>query len=1151
MRPLRLELQGFTCFRDFTVIDFSNLELFAIVGQTGAGKSSILDALTFALFEQTPRLGSKPAKELISQGSQGMSLALEFEASDGRKYRVARTYSSKSSEVRFERFEAEKWVTAVEQIKKKEVAEAIERVVGLDFEGFTRAVLLPQGEFDRFLRGEPKQRRDLLKNLIGLERIEMMQKRSGELAREAKTKSETMQTQLEALADATPDALEALELEQIAQQKALEESLAALGTVRQQLLEAREVHRIETSLGQVKLEIENLEKQNPQIDLAKERLSQARRVAGVLPLLENLLHLEARRQQTISQMTNAQKRLAVAQEEQQQAREALETARDAALDSGRLEALVLQLSSLQPRLERLQALGGRLARQANSQPFSEAAWSKLERLGAELPLLDRIAKALSELERRDKELNGAAKRLEDAQTALLEQQKNLAKLQKQQLEDSAQLKETRLAAAKIPALELTLRRLEALKPKLQRLFELGGDLALTEGGVVFSERAWSRLETVQSELRTHARLIKQQATQKTELELARDELLKWEGQLEESQTRLEGLKIEGKAAAAAQKALEMALEAAKRQNIAAELVRGLSLGDPCPVCQKPLTTLPDLSGSSVPNAQEALDAGLLEVSRLRDEYTRLKEARKNHEFNKTKADKDLTRTEQAMRETAAERQQLEQGWQDVLTDVDDPKSAVQMARAALLAGLASELAGATDLEARIAAILEEKTTLEAAEKKANQQENETRAQLARSQSATEAAQVLLESRFIEQENAQQEKIRLTEQRLGLVSERQDFVVKLEAQLGTSSNPEVALGQVQSALLAGLANELLEAGATNNLSGDIKTLKIQRQQLEQTERQATETFSNKKSATAGLQSAFAAAQQNLELVQQEAQSAQLKTQQQLEQLGFETSQAAQAVALPETKMQELEAGIQQHQQNLIQASRRQRELLHELDGRSLERPLLELEQQIKDLEVSSQSQRGYLGRLEAQKTQLVQHISQAKNLRREQNNFEKRFDVYAALATDLKGNEFQDYLLAGVQQQLLHRASKTMLGITRERYTLEFIDSEFHVRDAWNGLEARGVKTLSGGESFIASLSLALSLSDYLAGNQALGALFLDEGFGTLDADALEMVANTLENLQTQGRMVGVITHVPALAERLPVRLLIEKAQDTSRVSWDS
>jgi exonuclease SbcC len=97
---------------------------------------------------------------------------------------------------------------------------------------------------------------------------------------------------------------------------------------------------------------------------------------------------------------------------------------------------------------------------------------------------------------------------------------------------------------------------------------------------------------------------------------------------------------------------------------------------------------------------------------------------------------------------------------------------------------------------------------------------------------------------------------------------------------------------------------------------------------------------------------------------------------------------------------------------------------------------------------------------------------------------------------------------------------------------------------------RSARTLSGGETFIASLALALALSDTLAGHTALGALFLDEGFGTLDAETLDAVTGVLQALTANGRMVGVISHVAALTERLPARLLVHKGVEGSSVSWD-
>ncbi|MGH3996546.1 MAG: SbcC/MukB-like Walker B domain-containing protein, partial [Pseudonocardiaceae bacterium] len=100
-------------------------------------------------------------------------------------------------------------------------------------------------------------------------------------------------------------------------------------------------------------------------------------------------------------------------------------------------------------------------------------------------------------------------------------------------------------------------------------------------------------------------------------------------------------------------------------------------------------------------------------------------------------------------------------------------------------------------------------------------------------------------------------------------------------------------------------------------------------------------------------------------------------------------------------------------------------------------------------------------------------------------------------------------------------------------------------------EKRPVKTLSGGETFQASLALALALSQHLAGmggSTKLESIFLDEGFGTLDPESLETVAETLETLADGDRLVGVVTHVPALAERIPVLFRVQRDTRTSTVT---
>jgi len=111
--------------------------------------------------------------------------------------------------------------------------------------------------------------------------------------------------------------------------------------------------------------------------------------------------------------------------------------------------------------------------------------------------------------------------------------------------------------------------------------------------------------------------------------------------------------------------------------------------------------------------------------------------------------------------------------------------------------------------------------------------------------------------------------------------------------------------------------------------------------------------------------------------------------------------------------------------------------------------------------------------------------------------------------------------------------------------------ELLVFDQYTGQE-RHVKTLSGGESFKASLSLALGLADVVqnyAGGVSLETMFIDEGFGTLDPESLDQAIEALMDIQSSGRLVGIISHVPELKERIDVRLEVMADQTGSRTEF--
>jgi exonuclease SbcC len=187
------------------------------------------------------------------------------------------------------------------------------------------------------------------------------------------------------------------------------------------------------------------------------------------------------------------------------------------------------------------------------------------------------------------------------------------------------------------------------------------------------------------------------------------------------------------------------------------------------------------------------------------------------------------------------------------------------------------------------------------------------------------------------------------------------------------------------------------------------------------------------------------------------------------------------------------------------------------------------------------------RAEADVARIDEQLDEAERLRTTQRTAVERQQVADLLAGHLAANRFEKWLLDEALQQLVATASTLLGDLTGGAYALA-VDGRsggFGVIDHTNASQVRSARTLSGGETFLASLALALALADQVAGMAGAGAarlesLFLDEGFGTLDPDTLDVVASALDELGARGRMVGVVTHVRELADRLPVRFEVRK-----------
>lgn len=216
MRPLRITMEGFASFADRTVIDLTDVDLFALEGRTGAGKSSVIDAITFALYGRAHRYDARQVSPLLSQSCGTGFVALEFAVGDHtwRAVRVlARTKkSANTKEARLE-LVRDDGTAKVEAASPRSVTDRVGEILGLDFDQFCKVVVLPQGAFAEFLRSTGKERADLLVEILGVDIYRVMGSAARVRNKAAQGRVDIAHARLEPLEGATPEAIKAVHAE--------------------------------------------------------------------------------------------------------------------------------------------------------------------------------------------------------------------------------------------------------------------------------------------------------------------------------------------------------------------------------------------------------------------------------------------------------------------------------------------------------------------------------------------------------------------------------------------------------------------------------------------------------------------------------------------------------------------------------------------------------------------------------------------------------------------------------------------------------------------------------------------------------------------------------------------------------------------------
>ncbi|NBF13500.1 AAA family ATPase [Pseudomonas sp. Fl4BN1] len=1183
---------------DFTAEPLASAGLFAITGPTGAGKSTLLDALCLALFGAVPRLNNigretkvpeidseiltSDPRTLLRRGTGSGYAEVDFVGIDGRRYR-ARWEANRARDKANGKLQASRQNLSdldSEQLlsnqSKSEYKQLIEARLGLNFEQFTRAVMLAQSEFSAFLKADDKERSELLEKLTNTSIYSQLGRRAYSKSKEAEDVHKELKAQASGIMPLEPEARAELDQHfseaqqqlksQQAQLKQLEAQHSWLKELRQwqeaQQSAAEQLQVAEQqaqALAPERLRLQRLEQLAPQ---RHQFLRQAELEQSVAPLRQQIqqqahqqTELQQRQEPLQQQLLDAGSALTQAQD---QHRDSVPLLREAFAEQGNLTRLAQSLAQaseqreraehasaqgqqgiqeLQEKqrlvAERLEQIAGQLQHSAALAPLSEAWNAYRERLQQLMLVGNRLNQGQAELPGLEQRANAAAEQLSE-QRAHLELLYSEAGAEPQAVAEQIELLGTLLQDN---------RKQQRAVEELLRLWTQQQELE-------------QRSQALQDKQRTAA-------TQREELNKvglhAKAELALAEQTLSVTQALLERQRL-------------------ARSASVEELREQLQDDQPCPVCgsvehpyHQPEALLQSLGRhdqDEEANARKAVDSLKEQLNELRAQVQGLIAQQK--EF--LQQQEQLASQQQALapslqahplsaslldqeppKRDAWLRQQLEQLQQSIGQDESRQGALLTLQKDA--ARLQQQLQQAVESSQQATQHLQQQQQQLSADRQRLDEELASFSQLLpgtlldglRADPATTFMQLDQQVlQRIEQLQAHQDEAEEQQQRQQLLEKEQDRQLTRQQQLTDAQQQFSTLSEQQQACQATLSK----------LLGPHSSAERWQQQLDQAVEQA--------------RNAQATAQQQLQALHQQLiqLSVELKSREErLQALEGELQQLADSIEQWRARHPELDdAGLQQ----LLELDEPQiQELRQRLQSndKAIEQAKVLLQERQQRLE---QHQAQHNGNLAAEQltqalADLQQHAlaseQQVAELRARQSEDQRRQEANQALGQRISdaygewqrwarlnaligsatGDTFRKIAQAYNLDLLVHHANAQLRQLVR-RYRLKRGGSMLGllVLDTEMGDELRSVHSLSGGETFLVSLALALGLASMASSTLKIESLFIDEGFGSLDPESLQLAMDALDGLQAQGRKVAVISHVQEMHERIPVQIQVSR-----------
>jgi len=1242
MRILKLCFQNLNSLQGEWEIDFRHAAyadegIFAITGSTGAGKSTILDAICLALYGATPRLGeiTQSKNDLMSRHTGECRSEVIFATKNG-SYRCTwlqkRARKNPEGNLQSPMHEIAPFTDDAADLppletQTRKTRKLVAEFTGMDFDRFTRAMLLAQGSFAAFLQANSDERSNLLEEITGTEIYGDISRKVHEFKTQSDAELKTLTDRLSGMTVLSDEEVQSLTSQKNALIDIVNETKTALTKIESDKLWRQNLDAYTHQIHQLEHEARDIAEQESQFAPQKNQLQRALKALEVSGDIKKLDYQRDLLTAQLSELASYQHQLPTAERDYQLAQK----------NQDERQALAQQTENdwqqAQPLLNQVRKLDTTLGQKNQyAQEIAQQLSQLSEQLAHNAQSIDSQQQQLVSQQTQREQLTQAQQQIPHAKTL----PQTLASLTQLQESSQALCEQAQAFATQQHQLQVDFQHNEQQACGLKsQLTQLQSQISEHRQNLESQTSHLHHLTQGQSaaalrqQVETYWQTDQQLAAMQSDVQTWQTNLQHYQQfvqQLTDGQTQLAQIASQRLTSEQQQQAAEQTAELLNRNLILLAKIQDLTEerdklrhGEPCPLCGStahPFAThqpyTPDDTEQQLAIAKQRLDdinhqlqQLLLEEHALTNSQQQLNEHLQHLQAHNQRLLNQLQLASQHLIHAQPVQQAIEALPPVVASNADNDID--HQALQTLATIIQTEQ---TNNQQSLAALQDSLTQIEAVQSE-QQQTQQRLAKLSEQYHDVLQQQTLLQN----QQQHRQDRIHDIDAQQLVIADKQHQVIQridkllmpfatreqtfsfattqdvnaqldqhidtlaqllqryqgLETKLSHINDTITGIEQALTRLVAdqhhltqnqhqvrqrqqALAQEISELQAQRYALFGEQAVDVVSHALIQSKNQALQdyqisqtTFHEQLSQLQILQQQIASLITSTTQLKTAQQTLQADIQQRFATLSFVDEADYRAAVLVDTEREHLQQlasqlhDSQQRNHNLLsEAKRIQQQLLdHHQTALSVEQlhdALGQLQQQFSE----QQKQLGAVEQQLAANEALKQNQQQLLDAINQQRNHTEEWKVLHQLIGSSDGKKFRNFA-QGLTFNIMVAHANEQLKKMSDRYLL-IADSEqplmLNVMDNYQGGQIRTSKNLSGGESFIISLSLALGLSNMASHRMQVDSLFLDEGFGTLDEEALDVALDTLTNLQQSGKLIGVISHIQALKDRISSQIQV-------------